>query len=796
MVGVPVIINHKDINKDNADDLRVGVVNSVWYDNKDGWYWCDGIIWDETAQNLITDKNWSVSCSYDVKTANDEGGSENNIKYDMEFLDGVFTHLALVNNPRYERANIVFNSKTEIVNDKWITVHPNGEENKGRHLLLKDGETPKEAIERTYGKGKQSDKQETNKQTEDWEFYYGDEKIGTSKIERDTKTGEGKTIEKKWEGKFSDTKDKQFDSKGEKELSKKQSDKQEIKDLYSDENFKENAKRLNEQFGEKPYSEWQKDVQTILKKYGKSEADWDDAVGARKDLFKQSDKQDKKEQTLDDKIKEYENKIPKNYRRDNQTKALWLYKNDYITRSEWEKSRINNTKEDEMNVENGFITLDGGTPEERVIWVPFEVLSEKAAKRIKEIADNYKEGDETVFDFSHTRVNPTEEQINYIKDTVKDIQNKYKFKGIAQIEISSELNKGSLGVCCSPDNCSIISLSPQLYNGKHDQSRWEAGVESGFHPRGTGEMIKSVLVHEIGHAITCNSQNKTFWNEIDTIRKNYLKEVKKGDKEHPDFISGYARTNRYEFVAEAFCQGTLAKKSGKYTKQVMDCIDKHFKSEYQTKLFNSKEEDTDDNMWLEEYGLGYPIDEEALSEFEKIQNKGKEPKKVNNAKEQTMFLIEELKKLITKVENEKGDDDMEIKNEKVDKRKLIDEVAGIMKSAGCDDEDIRTAIGKMEKIGYDDSEKSADNKKCKNEDEEDEKEIKNCGKKAKNEDDEEEVEEVKEEVKEDVDNKCKNSKYFDVLTNIYNSSAKAQKSETQYVSRADREQAAIDYFSK
>lgn len=116
MVGVPVIINHKDLNKDNADDERVGVVNSVWFDEKDGWFWCDGIIWNETAQNLITDKNWSVSCSYDVKTANDEGGSENNIKYDMEFLDGVFTHLALVNNPRYERANIVFNSKTEVIN--------------------------------------------------------------------------------------------------------------------------------------------------------------------------------------------------------------------------------------------------------------------------------------------------------------------------------------------------------------------------------------------------------------------------------------------------------------------------------------------------------------------------------------------------------------------------------------------------------------------------------------------------------------------------------------------------------
>ena len=112
MVGVPVIVNHKSLDNNNVDDERVGVVNSVWYDDKDGWYWCDGIIWDSKAQKLITDKGWSVSCSYDVKTADDKGGTENNIKYDMEFLDGVFTHLALVNNPRYERANIVFNSKT------------------------------------------------------------------------------------------------------------------------------------------------------------------------------------------------------------------------------------------------------------------------------------------------------------------------------------------------------------------------------------------------------------------------------------------------------------------------------------------------------------------------------------------------------------------------------------------------------------------------------------------------------------------------------------------------------------
>lgn len=150
MVGVPVIINHKDITAENANNERVGVVSNAWFDDKDGWYWCDGVIWDETAQNLITDKGWSVSCSYDVKLADDAGGTENNIPYDIEFLDGVFTHLAIVDNPRYERANIVFNSKAEVINDKWITIHPNGEDSKGRPLLLKDGETPKEAIERAY----------------------------------------------------------------------------------------------------------------------------------------------------------------------------------------------------------------------------------------------------------------------------------------------------------------------------------------------------------------------------------------------------------------------------------------------------------------------------------------------------------------------------------------------------------------------------------------------------------------------------------------------------------------------
>lgn len=111
--GAPVIINHTDVTADNADDLRVGVISNAYYNEQDGWYWCEGVIWDETAQDLITVKNWSVSCSYDFLEQDDKGGTENNIPYDREFTKLNFVHLALVDNPRYERANIVFNSKTD-----------------------------------------------------------------------------------------------------------------------------------------------------------------------------------------------------------------------------------------------------------------------------------------------------------------------------------------------------------------------------------------------------------------------------------------------------------------------------------------------------------------------------------------------------------------------------------------------------------------------------------------------------------------------------------------------------------
>lgn len=122
MVGCPVIIRHKDITAKNVDKERVGVVSKVWYNELDGWFWCEGIIWDKQAIDLIKNQGWSVSCTYDFES-DFKKGTYHGKDYDMEFTGGEFLHLALVDNPRYERANIVVNSKDEINNeDNFITV--------------------------------------------------------------------------------------------------------------------------------------------------------------------------------------------------------------------------------------------------------------------------------------------------------------------------------------------------------------------------------------------------------------------------------------------------------------------------------------------------------------------------------------------------------------------------------------------------------------------------------------------------------------------------------------------------
>lgn len=110
-VGCPVIIDHQDITDENAKDERVGVISEVWYNEKDGWFWCKGIIFNDEAIDLIK-KGYTVSCQYEITEyqENTENKLHNGNEFDKYILNGKPEHLAIVENPRYENAIIAVNA--------------------------------------------------------------------------------------------------------------------------------------------------------------------------------------------------------------------------------------------------------------------------------------------------------------------------------------------------------------------------------------------------------------------------------------------------------------------------------------------------------------------------------------------------------------------------------------------------------------------------------------------------------------------------------------------------------------
>jgi Uncharacterized protein conserved in bacteria (DUF2213) len=110
-VGMPVIDwDHAEtwpeILGDGAAD---GVVYDVWK-GPDGWWHCGFMLWTKSSIEHALSGDWSVSCAWKTIQEDATPGRWHNIDYTQTLLDGVYTHLALVKNPRYENARIRANS--------------------------------------------------------------------------------------------------------------------------------------------------------------------------------------------------------------------------------------------------------------------------------------------------------------------------------------------------------------------------------------------------------------------------------------------------------------------------------------------------------------------------------------------------------------------------------------------------------------------------------------------------------------------------------------------------------------
>ena len=110
-------LKNKDVIITHDGKDKVGEVVDAYYDIKTGAYVCGFNIWDEKAKDLLDNKNYSISCFYNILQEG-KGGIHHNIPYDSEALEIEFENIAIVDNPRYEEAKKVVNSILPNNNDK------------------------------------------------------------------------------------------------------------------------------------------------------------------------------------------------------------------------------------------------------------------------------------------------------------------------------------------------------------------------------------------------------------------------------------------------------------------------------------------------------------------------------------------------------------------------------------------------------------------------------------------------------------------------------------------------------
>ncbi len=102
IIDKPVFITH-DGNK------KVGQVLDAYYSIDNEAFIVGFILTDNKAIDLLDNKNYSISCTYNI-TKKDKGGMYHNIPYDEEAKEISFENIALVKNPRYQEANKRINS--------------------------------------------------------------------------------------------------------------------------------------------------------------------------------------------------------------------------------------------------------------------------------------------------------------------------------------------------------------------------------------------------------------------------------------------------------------------------------------------------------------------------------------------------------------------------------------------------------------------------------------------------------------------------------------------------------------
>lgn len=152
-IGKPVYIHHHEgSNEERLKNLKeeaVGYVTESFYNEMDGWAWFKFLAIDDECHRAV-ERHWSVSNAYIPGTWG-SAGTKNNCPYNRQIMDGEFTHLAIVPNPRYEDAVIMspdqFKTYQETKKRELVELqNSKAEPAKGKSTMFKLFKTKREEV--------------------------------------------------------------------------------------------------------------------------------------------------------------------------------------------------------------------------------------------------------------------------------------------------------------------------------------------------------------------------------------------------------------------------------------------------------------------------------------------------------------------------------------------------------------------------------------------------------------------------------------------------------------------------
>lgn len=102
--GKPVYVGHQKVDVEKLQEQADGYVTECFYNELDGWLWAKMIVVSDKGNNAVA-QGWSVSNAY-VPSEFAAGGEHHAVDFDRKIVNAIFTHLAIVPDPRYEGAKI------------------------------------------------------------------------------------------------------------------------------------------------------------------------------------------------------------------------------------------------------------------------------------------------------------------------------------------------------------------------------------------------------------------------------------------------------------------------------------------------------------------------------------------------------------------------------------------------------------------------------------------------------------------------------------------------------------------